>query len=316
MSGFIPLWPDAASAHAGQVDLLVIAFTVLMVALTAPVFILIVVFAVRYRRGKAADRSHPVNRNVWLEVSWAAIPFLLTLIFFVWAAWLYFDLHRPPANAMEIDVVAKRWMWKFQHPEGQREIDDLHVPAGQPVKLTMTSEDVIHSLFVPALRVKQDVLPGRYTTLWFNADRPGSYPLECTQFCGTDHSLMRGRLVVMAGQDYASWLAGTQGGDTLAAEGKALFRSLGCSGCHDAGATVHAPRLEGLFGRPVPLQDGSIVTADEQYIRDSILEPNSQVAAGYPPIMPTFRNVVDEGGVQQLVAYIKSLGPQPGSPPP
>jgi cytochrome c oxidase subunit 2 len=316
MSGFIPLWPDAASAHAGAVDHLVIAFTVLMVALTAPVFVLIVVFAVRYRRGKAADRSHPVNRNVWLEVSWAAIPFLLTLFFFVWAAWLYFDLRHPPANAMEIDVVAKRWMWKFQHPEGQREIDDLHVPAGQSVKLTMTSEDVIHSLFVPALRVKQDVLPGRYTTLWFDADRPGSYPLECTQFCGTDHSLMRGRLVVMAGQDYARWLSGTQAGDTLAAEGGALFRSLGCSGCHAPGATVHAPRLEGLYGEPVPLQDGTFATADEQYIRDSILEPNSRIAVGYPPIMPTFRNLVDEAEVQQLVAYIKSLGPRPAETSP
>jgi cytochrome c oxidase subunit 2 len=311
MGGFIPLWPEAASAHAGTVDLLVVAFTVVMVLLTAPVFILIVVFAVKYRRGKPANRAHPVNRNVWLEVSWSVVPFLLILGFFIWAAWLYFDLRHPPGDAMEIDVVAKRWMWKFQHPEGQREIDDLHVPAGQAVMLSMTSEDVIHSLFVPALRLKQDVLPGRTTTMWFDANRPGSYTLECAQFCGTDHSRMGGRLIVMTGQDYARWLAGTQDGGSLAAEGKALFRNLGCSGCHGAAATVHAPLLDGLFGRPVPLQDGTVVMADAQYIRDSILQPNAQIAAGYPAIMPTFQNLVDEAQVQQLVAYIKSLGDHP-----
>ena len=309
MNTYLPLWPVAASAHAVRVDWLIAAFTALMVLLTAPVFILIVAFSIKYRRGSPADRTARPAGNVVLETSWAVIPFLLTLAFFAYAALLYLDLGRPPADSMVIDVVAKQWMWKFEHPGGQREINDLHVPAGRDVRLTMTSQDVIHSFFVPALRIKQDVLPGRYTSLWFNADRPGVYDLRCSQFCGMDHSRMVGRITVLPPGEYAAWLgrAGTAG--DLASQGKALFDNLGCSGCHEAQSTVRAPSLVGLFGRPTPLSDKRVVVADDQYIRDSILDPNRDVAAGYQPQMPTYAGQVSEDELLKLVAYVKSLGP-------
>ncbi|MGE0004287.1 MAG: cytochrome c oxidase subunit II [Parvibaculaceae bacterium] len=300
-------WTDEVSTHAQSVDLLFAWFLLLVVLLSAPVFLLLIVFAVKYRRGRTADRAHAVNRNVWLETSWALIPFVLMVAFYVWATKLYADLYRPPATALEINVVARQWMWKFQHPGGQREIDELHVPAGEAVKLTMASEDVIHSLYIPALRLKQDVVPGRLTTMWFTAERPGIYRLTCAEFCGTDHSVMGGRFLVMTQADYARWLQESDVDRTLAAQGAALFRERGCSGCHGPAATVHAPALAGLYGSPVPLEDGRVVTADERYIRDSILLPQSEIAAGYPRIMPTFQNVLGEEDVLKIVAYIKSL---------
>lgn len=300
-------WASEASAHAAQVDLLMGCFLLLVFLLSAPVFVLLVVFAVKYRRGRTADRAHPVNRNVWLEVSWAALPFLLTVAFFVWATKLYAELYRPPPDALEITVVAKQWMWKFQHPGGQREIDQLHVPVGQPVQLVMASEDVIHSLFIPALRLKRDVVPGRYERMWFTAGRPGVYRLTCAEFCGNAHSQMGGSLVALSRADYARWLGRADVDATPAARGAALFRARGCSGCHGPSSTVHAPPLAGLYGRPVALEDGSVVTADARYIRDSILLPQSQIAAGYPHIMPTYRNVLSEAEVLDLVAYVESL---------
>ena len=308
MSGTLGLWPALASDYAGKVDVLMWAFCALIVALTAPVFVLMAWFMVKYRRGKAADRSAAPSNSVALETAWAVIPFLLILGFFVYAGWLFFQLQRPPPGALVIDVVAKQWMWKFQHPGGQAEIDDLHVPAGEPVRLNMTSQDVIHSLYLPALRIKQDVLPGRYTSLWFIADRVGVYRVHCTQFCGADHSLMGGALYVMAPSDYARWLQTAQGGSTLAAQGADLFRSVGCSGCHQGASAVRAPSLQGLYGRRVALADGRTVAADEQYLRDSILLPNRDVAAGYQPLMPTFAGALSEGQVQALVAYLRSLG--------
>ncbi len=304
---FISLWPSGASAYSYQLDLLVIAFTVLIVALSAPVFILLLVFIIKYRRGKDADRRHAPNRNIPLELSWTLIPFAALLGFYAWSTDLFARLYHPPADAMQIDVVAKQWMWKFQHPEGQAEINELHVPSGQPVKLTMASQDVIHSLFIPALRIKQDVVPGRYTASWFVADKPGTYRIACSQFCGSNHSEMTGSFVVMEPADYAKWLSLSSNDMSLAAEGAALFRSRGCSGCHDQGATVHAPSLVGIYGNPVPLQSGETVIADDQYIRDSILLPQSQIVAGYPSIMPTFQNVLSEEDIMKLVAYVKSL---------
>ncbi|MEZ2224060.1 cytochrome c oxidase subunit II [Rhizobium sp. RCC_161_2] len=304
---FIPLWPPSISDYSHQVDLLVIAFTVLIVSLSAPVFILLVVFAVKYRRGSPADRKHATNRNVALEVSWSAIPFIALLGFYVWSIDLFARLYRPPVDAMQIDIVAKQWMWKFQHPEGQAEINELHVPTGLPVKLTMASQDVIHSLFIPALRIKQDVVPGRYTTTWFAVDKPGVYRIACSQYCGTDHSEMAGSFVVMTPTDYARWLSQSSNDQSLATEGAGLFRSRGCSGCHDPGSSASAPSLVGLYGNPVPLQSGQTVIADDEYIRDSILLPQSQIAAGYQPIMPTFQNVLSEEDVLKIVAYIKSL---------
>jgi cytochrome c oxidase subunit 2 len=307
MSELFSLWPARASAYAGHVDLLMWGFTVIVALLAGPVFLLILVFAIKYRRGQPADRDHAISRSLWIETSWAVIPFALTIGFFAYAAWMFFTLHRPPADAMTIHVVAKQWMWKFQHPEGQREIDDLHVPAGQAVRLVMTSQDVIHSLYLPALRIKQDVLPGRYTTLWFNADRPGVYRIHCAEFCGADHSVMGGRLYVLTAADYARWLRTSQTDATLAGQGEALYVRLGCGGCHDAGSTTPAPRLAGLYGAPTPLADGRVAVADAQYLHDSIVLPNRDVVAGYPARMPTYANLIGEPEVTALVAYIQSL---------
>lgn len=304
-----PLGPGLAeaSAHAQHVDVLIGAFSVLILFLAGPVFVLIVAFAIRYRRGKAINRAHAPNRNVAIEVSWTIVPFVLILGFFIVAAKMFFAIHEPPPDAMPISVVAKQWMWKFQHPEGQAEIDTLHVPVGQPVRLTMTSQDVIHSLYIPALRLKQDVLPGRYTELWFTADRPGSYHLFCAEFCGLDHAVMGGSFIAMTPGDYARWLSRQASGGSLATEGAALYRRLGCAACHDAVGGTRAPPLAGLYRSRVTLTDGRQVVADDQYLRDSILDPNAQLAAGYAPIMPTYRGTIGEEEAIKLVAHIKAL---------
>jgi cytochrome c oxidase subunit 2 len=277
--------------------------------------LLIVVFAVRYRRSSRAPRGAAPARSRRLEIVWITLPLLVFLGIFYWAARLYADLRTAPPEALEISVIAKQWMWKVQHPDGQREIDTLHIPVDRPVKLVMTSQDVIHSFFVPAFRVKQDVLPGRYTMLWFEANRPGEYRLLCAEFCGTGHSRMRGRVVVLPQAEYSRWLAANPGPGSLAAQGEALFRSHGCSGCHGENATVHAPPLTGLYGARIPLADGSRVTVDERYIRDSMLLPASQVAAGYAPLMPSFQGQLDESDIMLLIAYIRSLR-EPGESSP
>lgn len=311
MSGGVTLWPVAASAYAHKVDVLFVGFSALVLLLTLPVFVLLIVFAVKYRRGQVADRTRPASRNVWLETSWAVVPFLLTLGFFGYATWLFLDEREAPPDALEIHAVGRQWMWKFEHPGGQREINELHVPAGRPVRVVLSSQDVIHSLFLPALRLKQDAVPGRYTSLWFIADRPGTYALRCAEFCGMDHSVMGGRFVVMDDGAYARWLgqSGTDG--SLAEQGAVLFRDLGCSGCHSTRSTRRAPPLEGLYGRSTPLDDGRVVIADDQYLHDSILYPQQAVAAGYASIMPTFAGQVSEAELMRLVAYLKALGSSP-----
>jgi cytochrome c oxidase subunit 2 len=307
MSGLFPFAPQA-SAHAGHIDMLIGAFGMLILLLAGPVIVLMFAFAIRYRRGKQVNRwqAQPADRNIALEVSWSVVPFLLIIGFFIVAAKMYFGLREPPAGAMPISVVAKQWMWKFQHPEGQAEINMLHVPIGEAVRLTMTSQDVIHSLYIPALRLKQDVLPGRYTELWFIADRPGTYHLFCAQFCGTDHAVMGGGFVAMTQRDYARWLSVQTSGGALAVQGATLYVRLGCGACHDAGSPVRAPALAGLYGSAVTLADGSRVIADDQYLRDAILDPNAQIAAGYRPIMPTYRGVIGEEDAMKLVAHIRA----------
>lgn len=302
-------WPDTASAYAAQVDRLFVALVVLAVALAAPPVVALIWFAIRYRDGRAIDRRQPPHRKVWLEVGWTAIPFALMLGCYGWAAHLFRAEASPPAEALEISVVAKQWMFKFVHPGGQRELDELHVPVGQPVRLLMTSQDVIHSLFLPSLRIKQDVLPGRVTQLWFQADRPGTYHLHCAEYCGTNHSLMGTRLVVMSVAEYQAWLKGAGEDAELARRGAELFRARGCSGCHEGGpsAPVRAPNLHGIYGSPVPLADGSSVIADEGYVRDSILLPGRQIVAGFKDDMPSFAGKLSEGELQSLVAYVKSL---------
>jgi cytochrome c oxidase subunit 2 len=307
--------PTEASHHAGQVDALFASFGALVTLLAAPVFILSAIYIVRFRFGRRANRSAPEKGNVWLETSWSVIPFLLTMLFYVWSTKMFLDQQSPPNDAMTIDVVAKQWMWKFQHRGGAREINELHVPVGVPVRLTMTSQDVIHSLFLPAMRIKQDVLPGRYTQEWFTADKTGVFPLRCAEYCGTDHSVMDGRLIVQTPAAFARWQAQAGADKSLAERGGELFQRLGCAGCHGSNAQgsagpIRAPSLVGLYGRPVPLADGSFVRADDQYIHDSIMLPNKQVATGYDPRMPPFGNVLDEEQVAQLEAYVRSLGSQ------
>jgi cytochrome c oxidase subunit 2 len=303
----LPLFPQQASTMAPRVDALFYFLVAVSVFFAALISILIVVFAVKYRRRSDRERPPPIEVNVPLEIFWTAVPLGLAMTMFVWGALLFVDINSPPAGALEIAVVGKQWMWKVQHPEGRREIDELHLPVGRPVKLTMTSEDVIHDFFIPAFRVKKDVLPGRYTSVWFQATRAGEYRLFCSQYCGTQHSGMTGRVIAMEPADFQRWLAEAAAGISMADAGEQLFERLGCAICHRSGANAQGPALAGLFGETVKLQQGGSVIADEDYIRESILEPNAKITAGFRPIMPTFKGLVSEDGVLQLIAYIKSL---------
>jgi cytochrome c oxidase subunit 2 len=309
---WIPFWQPGVSSYGGDIDLLFIGLLAISLGVALLLFILLLVFAIRYRAGSKADRSHPVRKTWYWEIGWTTLTLLGFLGLFVWGASLYLDVYRDTPDAMPIYVVAKQWMWHVQHQGGQREINELHIPVHRSVQLIMASQDVIHSFFVPAFRVKHDVLPGRYQNLWFRADKTGEFQLLCAEFCGTDHSRMIGRIVVMEPHDFETWLSHQQAPGTLAREGADLFRQLGCSGCHVGQGTVRAPALDGLFGKPVPLQDGTVVVADDRYIRDSILMPASQVAAGYAPVMPSFAGRVSEDELIRLVAYIKSLSPEAG----
>jgi cytochrome c oxidase subunit 2 len=306
-----PLWPETASTIAGRVDHLYYALLAIAAFFGGLIFLTVIIFAVRYRRRFPDDVPKPISGSLKLEIAWTLIPLAITMVIFFWSADLYFTIERPPAGAMEIYVVGKQWMWKFQHPEGNREIDELHIPMGRPIRLTMTSEDVIHSFYVPAFRVKQDVLPGRYTSVWFQATKPGVYHLFCAQYCGAQHASMRGNIIVMEPAAYEAWLSGNTPGESLATQGEKLFNQLGCVGCHLANNTGRCPSLVNLFGRPVQLNTGQQVIADEAYIHESIVRPNAKIVAGYQPVMPTFQGQVTEEGIQRLIAYIKSLAPQP-----
>jgi cytochrome c oxidase subunit 2 len=305
MSG-IAFTPEPASSFAGEMDALFYILTAFSVALGLFLTILVVGYAIKYRRGSKASRVGRRARSTWLEVAWTSASLLISFTLFAWGASLYMERYHPPPDALHIIAVGKQWMWKFQHPGGQREINDLHVPVGTPVVVELASEDVIHSFFVPAFRVKQDAVPGMSTNVWFTATRVGSYHLFCAEFCGTAHSAMQGELVAMQPEDYAAWLSAQPSTDSPVASGAALFRALGCSGCHEHG-TVRAPDLHGVYGRPVPLDNASTVVADAAYIRDSILQPKKQVVAGYSPIMPSFAGLIDEPDMVDLIAYIQSL---------
>jgi cytochrome c oxidase subunit II len=306
----LPFWPPTASGYASQINVLFGALLIVGALTAGLVFFLMLFFANKYRHGSNADRSGTTKKTWRFEVSWTAATLLIFVGLAVWGADIYLHLYNPPANAVQIFVVGKQWMWKAQHPGGQREINALHVPVGQPIRLVLASQDVIHSFFIPALRIKQDVVPGRYETMWFRADKVGRYHLFCAEYCGTDHAHMGGWITVMSPRDFGRWLQAQGGEETLAAQGKDLFRRYGCSGCHEAGGTVRAPRLEGVFGSPVPLSDGSVVIADERYVRDSILDPKAEVAAGYAPVMPTFAGQIGEDDLAKLVAYVESIGPE------
>jgi cytochrome c oxidase subunit II len=305
MSKYLPLWPDSASTMSGQVDALYIYLLLVAGVMTAVIFLAVFVMAVKYRR-KPGVEAHQIEGSTPLEIAWSVIPFGVMLTFFIWGAVIFFQERTPPTDATEVYVVAKQWMWKIEHMEGQREINELHVPTGQNIKLIMTSQDVIHSFFIPAFRLKQDVLPGRYTTLWFKATKPGRYHLFCAEYCGTMHSGMGGDIVVMEPQEYAQWLAsGTAA--PLQETGRELFASFGCSTCHRSDVQGRGPSLAGIYNKPVLLEDGRTVTADDDYLRESILNPTAKIVNGFKPIMPTFQGIVSEEQLNALVAYVKSL---------
>jgi cytochrome c oxidase subunit 2 len=272
---------------------------------------LIVVFSVRFRRRTAAHAGSPIGDRTALEVAWTAVPLVLTLGFFVWGADLYFAQARAPEGAIDVYVVGKQWMWKFQHPDGKREINELHVPVGRPVRLTMASEDIIHSLSIPALRLKQDVLPRRYTMAWFEASRAGTYRLYCAEYCGTAHSAMIGRVILMEPREYEAWLSGG-GGESLARSGERIAERLGCMSCHRPDTRDRGPSLDGLFGREVKLAGGETVIADELYVRESILNPGARIVAGYGATMPTYEGQLGEEDLLKLVAWLKSLAEEKG----
>ena len=255
-----------------------------------------------------------IHGSLALELLWTFIPLGIAMVMFAWGAKVFFDLYRPPAGAMEIFVVGKQWMWKAQHADGQREINELHVPIGRPVKLIMGSEDVIHSYYIPAFRVKADVIPGRYNSLWFTATKPGRYHLFCAEYCGTKHSGMIGWITAMEPADYQAWLAGGPATASPVAAGEKLFNDLACNTCHQSGPQGRAPVLAGLFGKQVELQGGATAVMDESYIRESIVNPQAKVVQGYQPIMPTFQGLVTEEQLLQLIAYVRSLGSQPVAP--
>lgn len=302
-----PILPRAASRVAQQTDNLYWGLIILSVVVCMIVFVPIIYFIFKYREGKPADRRPLRLPQNTIEITWTLVPALIMVCYYVWAAKQYFVIERPPVGAMEVNVIGKQWMWKIQHPEGNREIDELHVPAGRLVKLVMTSQDVIHSFYLPEFRIKQDVVPGRYTTEWFKAERLGTYHIFCSEYCGTSHSGMIGRVVVMTPADYEHWLIRGQPGDTLIQAGERLYRELGCSGCHSGSSVVRAPPLEGVYNKPVPLMSGEVVTADEAYLRDSILFPAKQIVGGYTNDMPSFQGRVTEEQLLELIAYIKSV---------
>jgi cytochrome c oxidase subunit 2 len=308
--GKLPLFPDQASTFAPAVDHLTYFLLAVAAFFTMLIFCSIFYLAIRYRRRHDRELPHFHHGGIALEILWSVIPFGITMVMFTWGASVFFQESRPPDNAMSIYVVGKQWMWKIEHMEGRREINELHIPLGRAVKLTMASEDVIHSFFVPAFRVKQDVVPGKYSTIWFQPTKPGKYHLFCAEFCGTRHSGMIGWVYVMEPQDYQNWLSGSSPTGTLAQSGEKLFTELACSNCHKADGTGRCPSLEGLFGKTVQLANGSKVLADEAYIRESILHPDAKIVAGYQPVMPTFQGLVTEDGVLQMIEYIKSLGPK------
>jgi cytochrome c oxidase subunit 2 len=307
LTHLLPLFPEQASANAHQTDNLY--FFMLSVCGTVSLVIVafIFYFAVKYRRRSEDQLAEDVHLPAALEWTWIIIPSLFFLSFFAWGAHLYFGNAKAPEGAIEIAVTGRQWMWKFQHQDGQREINTLHVPVGKPIKLTMISEDVIHSFFVPAFRVHMDVLPKAYTTAWFEPTKPGTYHLFCSQYCGTEHANMIGSVTVLEPHEYEKWLTGA-GTGSLALRGEALFNKLACNSCHSGNAEARAPYLPGIHGRTIQLTTGEVIQADENYLRESILKPGAKIAGGYENIMPGYEGQLTEEEIIQLVTYIKYLG--------
>lgn len=307
MSSGFALLPEQASTIASRVDNLyffIIAVTAFFAVLVS---IVVIVFAVKYRTNDPLAVGQHIHGSIPLELGWSIVPFIISIVIFAWAADVFFEIQRPPDQTLEIYATGKRWMWKFQHIDGQNEINELHVPVDRAVKVTFTSEDVLHSLYFPAFRVKADAIPGRYSTVWFNATKVGEYHLFCAEYCGTRHSGMIGRVVVMEPAAYQAWLTGTLGTGSLSQRGEQLFNDLACNTCHRIDGSGRGPSLVAKFGTPEELTNGTRVAIDESYVRESILNPQAKLVAGYGPLMPTFQGLVSEENVMALVAYVKSL---------
>ena len=300
------LLPDSASTFVPLTDPLYWFLAIFVGGFTIVVSLLFVFLGIKYRQIPGSGRKSVHVEAMALEITWSIIPAIIAVGIFFWGAFVFYDVRTVPENTIDMTVIGKQWMWKVQHPNGMREVNELHMPLGRPVKLTMTSQDVIHSFYIPAFRAKQDVLPARYTTMWFEATKPGEYPLFCAEYCGTEHSTMGGTVYVMQPDEYEEWLSGGPALTPVAA-GEALFNQMGCATCHAAGDASRGPQLNGVFGHEVTLRGGDTVVADEEYIRESILEPGLRVVEGYSPLMPIFKNQLSDEDVTNLVAYIKSL---------
>jgi cytochrome c oxidase subunit 2 len=304
----IPLFPEQASNLAPEVDNLYFGITAITAFFAIMVVILVILFAIKYRDKTGQKVGAPITGSIPLELGWSIIPFIISMAIFVWATIVFFHIVRAPEQTLEIYSTGKRWMWRFQHLDGASEINTLHVPLGRPVKVIFTSEDVLHSLFIPAFRVKADAIPGRYSSIWFTATKTGEYHLFCTEYCGTKHSGMIGTVTVMEPGEYQAWLSGG-GGLSMAARGQQLFQQLGCVGCHLDNGSGRGPALAGKYGTQETLANGTTVNVDDTYIRESILTPQMKLVAGYGPVMPTFQGLVNEEGVMSLIEYIKTLPP-------
>ena len=309
----VPLFPERASTIAGEMDAFYLFLVLITTFFSLLIALLILFFIIKYRKQPERE-AEQIHGSTLLEIIWTVIPLGISMVIFVWGARIYFHQMRPPTNALEVYGVGKQWMWKFQYPGGQREINSLHVPINRPVKVTLISQDVIHDFFVPAFRTKVDVLPNRYTFTWFNPNRVGVYHLFCAQYCGTKHSAMTGEVTVMKPEDYAEWLAGGKAEGSLAAQGEKMFQQFGCTTCHRSDSGARGPNLQGLYGRPVRLTDNRVVIADDNYIRESILQPNAKIVSGFQAIMPTFQGVINEEQLIQITEYIKHLSEQGEQP--
>ncbi len=309
-----PLFPESASTVSDRVDMGTMLSVAIVLFFMTFIGLNVLILSIRYRQGMKANRQNPPKSDERLEALWIGAPLVIAMVLFAVTTALFFIQFDTPADASTIYVVGKQWMWKIEHPEGKKEINELHVPTGRPIRIIMTSQDVIHDFYIPAFRVKQDAVPGRYTEMWFQATKPGKYHLFCAEYCGTYHSGMIGTVTVMEPVEYERWLrenSNDTGYVSMAVEGEKLFVQNHCAGCHRESQVVKAPRLEGVYGKPVPIQNGKDVTfvlADDRYIRDSILLPKSQVVAGYEPLMPSFKDNISEEDLLKIIEYIKSIG--------
>ena len=306
----LQLWPETASDIGRSVDTLYIVMVVLTSIVVGGIGAIILYFVIKYRRRHEDDVGQDIGEHMGVEITWTAIPLVICLIIFVWASWLFLRMSKPPSDAMVINIVGKQWMWKIQHPSGRKEIDELHLPLGKPILLQITSEDVIHSFFIPEFRTKQDVLPGRYSEQWFTPTKLGQFHLFCSQYCGTSHAQMQGTVFVMEPGDYDAWAAQVAPDNRPEAVGAALFTQYGCIACHGQ----QAPTLAGVYNHPQTMQNGRTIIADDAYLRESIIDPRAQIVAGYTPIMPSYQGQLSEEQIFALLAYIKSLGAAASTP--